>query len=540
MMRGQDQDRFDVPYIILGAGPAGLQLGYHLQQSGRDYMILEAGDGPGTFFERFPRHRQLISINKVHTGCSCPEMNLRWDWNSLLTDDYSMNLSSYSKAYFPAAEVLKSYLADFAQRFNLNIRCQTRIEGVSKNGKFQLVDQKGHVYTCSRLIVATGLTQPYIPDIPGIEHGESYVDFSIDPQEFVDQRVLIIGKGNSGFETAENLIETTASIQLCSPTPVRLAWKTHYVGHLRAVNNNFLDTYQLKSQNTVLDAYIEKIEPHDGRYLVHILYTHAKGERRQILFDRILICAGFRFDASLFDETCRPALACHGKFPELTHEWESVNVSDLYFAGNLMHSRDYRRTMSGFIHGFRYNVRALSQILQRKYEEHALPFREISSDPTAMANYVVERINRSSAMFLQPAFFCDAIVIEDDGRVLCLEDMPTDYVHASDLGENAWYYTVSLEYGDFHTPPDPFNLERDPDPAVAHLTAYLHPILRRYHRGQLVHEHHIPEDLENVYSADKYVLPLVGFFERELAAWMADHQGYLRPPADPADTHSGV
>ena len=43
-------------------------------------------------------------------------------------------------------------------------------------------------------------------------------------------------------------------MHVAGPSPLRLAWKTHYVGHLRAVNNNFLDTYQLKSQNAVLDG----------------------------------------------------------------------------------------------------------------------------------------------------------------------------------------------------------------------------------------------------------------------------------------------
>ncbi|MEU8386157.1 NAD(P)-binding domain-containing protein, partial [Streptosporangium sp. NPDC048865] len=55
-------------YVVIGAGPAGLQLGYFLGREGRSYLILEAGPGPGTFFRTFPRHRQLISINKRHTG----------------------------------------------------------------------------------------------------------------------------------------------------------------------------------------------------------------------------------------------------------------------------------------------------------------------------------------------------------------------------------------------------------------------------------------------------------------------------------------
>jgi thioredoxin reductase len=73
-------------YLIIGAGPAGLQLGFYLQQRGLNYLILEGSDKPGHFFEHQPRHRQLISINKKYTGYEDPEINLRWDWNSLLSD----------------------------------------------------------------------------------------------------------------------------------------------------------------------------------------------------------------------------------------------------------------------------------------------------------------------------------------------------------------------------------------------------------------------------------------------------------------------
>jgi protoporphyrinogen oxidase len=73
-----------VDYLVIGAGPAGLQLGWFLEQVGRDYVIVEAASTPGTFFRTFPRHRRMISINKPHTGWDDPELNLRMDWNSLL------------------------------------------------------------------------------------------------------------------------------------------------------------------------------------------------------------------------------------------------------------------------------------------------------------------------------------------------------------------------------------------------------------------------------------------------------------------------
>ncbi|GAB3879423.1 hypothetical protein GCM10029964_031750 [Kibdelosporangium lantanae] len=41
-------------YLVIGAGPAGLQLGYFLERAGRDYLILEAGPAAGSFFRTFP------------------------------------------------------------------------------------------------------------------------------------------------------------------------------------------------------------------------------------------------------------------------------------------------------------------------------------------------------------------------------------------------------------------------------------------------------------------------------------------------------
>lgn len=54
-------------YVIIGAGPGGLQLSYFLQRAGADYLTLERENVPGCFFRRFPRHRKLISLNKVHS-----------------------------------------------------------------------------------------------------------------------------------------------------------------------------------------------------------------------------------------------------------------------------------------------------------------------------------------------------------------------------------------------------------------------------------------------------------------------------------------
>ncbi|MCC6606149.1 MAG: NAD(P)-binding domain-containing protein [Anaerolineae bacterium] len=505
-------------YIIIGAGPAGLQMGYYLARNRQNYLILEAGSSAGTFFGEFPRHRKLLSINKVFTGHQDHEINLRWDWNSLLSDRDELLFRNYTVDYFPDAADLKTYLEDFANHLNLNIQYHTEVNKVTRqNNNFMLTDAQGHHYLCRYLIVATGLSTPYVPPIPGIELAENYVDFSIDPHDFINERVLIVGKGNSAFETADNLIATAASIHLCSPHPVKLAWKSHFVGHLRARNNNFLDTYQLKSQNAILDAHIEKIRRENGKFVVDIIYTHAREERRTIEFDRVLVCTGFRFDTAIFDHACRPQLALDERFPAQTSAWESKNVKDLYFAGTLMQQRDYKKTMSAFIHGFRHNIEALSHILEERYHNKPWPFQPISATPREITDAILHRINTGSSLFLQPGYFSDVLVVpEAEQGAYYYRDIPTEYIAASDLGRQGNYYTISLEYGDFSQIADPFYIERDPDPAQAHLTAYLHPIIRHFNGSRLMAEHHIPEDLENNYSGDLFSQLIQELFQDKL------------------------
>lgn len=508
-------------YLVIGAGPAGLQLGYLLAQAGRDYRILEAGPTPGMFFRTFPRHRRLISINKRYTGWNDPELNLRMDWNSLLSDDPRLRFTRYSERYFPAAAELLRYLGDFASAFALRIQYNTRIVQVSRNGCFRASDEQGRTYQAERLIIATGLSKPYIPPIPGIEQADVYTSVSVDPREFVDQRVLILGKGNSGFETADNLIETAAVIHVAGPSSIRHAWRSHYVGHLRAVNNNLLDTYQLKSQNALLDGSIERIERRDDSYLVKFRFARANEVKKDLTYDRVIVCTGFRFDSSIFADNCRPELAICDRFPAQTSKWESTNVPNLYFAGTLMQVRDYKRSTAGFIHGFRYGVRALHRMLEQKYHGVGWPHCHLPADPRELMEAVIARVNRTSALWQLFGFLCDLIIIETDGSARYYEELPLDYVHESDFGTSDSYFTITLEYGPGHDEVDPFDVSvgriSQSDARRSQEGRYLHPVVRRYRRGSLVTEHHVTENLENDWTAPVHREPLRVFFTHEIA-----------------------
>ncbi|MEU4928650.1 NAD(P)-binding domain-containing protein [Streptomyces yokosukanensis] len=512
-------------HLVIGAGPAGLQLGHQLQTAGHTYRILEAGSAPGTFFRTFPRHRTLISTNKVHNGTSDPELNLRMDWNSLLSSDPELLFRRYSKRYFPPADEFVRYLADFAERFKLDIAHDTRAVRISRGADdvFTVADQHGGEHHARRLIVATGVTRPNTPDIPGIETAEEYSVVSVDPDEFTDQRVLILGKGNSALETADNLIETAAVIHVAGPHSIRLAWNTHYVGHVRAVNNNFLDTYQLKSQNALLDGHALAIEKDGEGYRVRFSFSRADEVVKELRYDRVIVCTGFRFDASIFDPDCRPELVIDDRFAALTAAYESVNVPGLYFAGTLMQQRDFKKSTSGFIHGFRYAVRALGRILDERHHDRPWPRRDLDPQASALADAVVERVNRSSALWQQFAVIGDLLVVRPGEPARYHEEVPVAYAHESPLTAAGDYFTITLEYGPDHDKVDPFDITvrrvAQNSAESAFDASYLHPVIRHFRGGELLGTHHLAENLENQWDhPEVHRAPLTGFFARALNA----------------------
>ena len=189
-----------------------------------------------------------------------------------------------------------------------------------KLDSFLLTQPTGETYSADQVIVATGLFKANQPNIPGIELAANYTNMSINPDDYTNKRLLILGKGNSAFETAEHLIGSACLIHCASPEPLTMAWRSHYPGHLRAVNCNLLDTYQLKSQNALINAEVKKIEKKGERFLVTFAYNYANDEVESIEYDAVVSCAGFCFDHSMFDQTCLPALSINDRFPEQTNK----------------------------------------------------------------------------------------------------------------------------------------------------------------------------------------------------------------------------
>jgi len=511
--------------IVIGAGPAGLQLSYYLKKNSHDHLILESTSQAGSFFVRFPRNRSLISINKLYTGICDRKTNMRFDWNSLKSDEFHPLFKDFLEDYFPAADRMVEYLNAYAKEHKLKIRYNTRVTDINRfsDGLFELNTESGEAYLCEILVIATGLKKPFIPDIEGIEYAVHYTECSMNPKDYKNERVLILGKGNSAFETADILIPTTEKIHLLSPSSVKFAWKTHFVGNLRAVNNNFLDTYQLKSQNALIDGNIEKIEKtNNGDFRVNVAYLHANNEVEELFYDHIIACTGFEFDTSIFNGNICPDLTINDRFPSQKSNWESTNVNNLFFAGALTQVRDYKKQTSAFIHGFRYNCFCLDQILSYQISGKEWNNRVMDLSISTIAHAIIENVNRTSSLWQQFGFIGDAVWLDfETNKAKYYQSIPIDYAKEYYLKGKKDFLIITLEYGNeiFEKTPSPFEIERvhRNDVANADQSAFLHPIVRRFRKGILLNTHHIIEDFENHWCDEKtHIQPLIKFLEGQL------------------------
>ena len=119
-------------------------------------------------------------------------------------------------------------------------------------------------------------------------------------------------RGNAALETANHIYGDTARVNLVSPTrvkvrtrtprtdknavrgtgcgadrvsaaPVKLSWETHYVGHVRGVNNEVMDSYMLKSMDIIGGSCRRGPSCHSAQnFPVHagMLQTPEDGARR--------------------------------------------------------------------------------------------------------------------------------------------------------------------------------------------------------------------------------------------------------------------
>ncbi|MBP2216978.1 NAD(P)/FAD-dependent oxidoreductase [Arthrobacter sp. CAN_C5] len=192
--------------VVVGAGQAGLAIGYHLQAAGLDYVILTASD---------------------RLGASWSE---RWDSLRLFTPARYSGLPgspfpSEDPWSYPSKDEVSRYLSDYAEAHELNIRLQAPVRSVRHDGESFLIDVGGVPDRPDRVVIATGpFSTPWVPPFAaaidaGIQqlHSQAYRN----PAQVRGEKVVVVGGGNSGFQIALELALAGRSVHLAERTRAR-------------------------------------------------------------------------------------------------------------------------------------------------------------------------------------------------------------------------------------------------------------------------------------------------------------------------------
>lgn len=199
-----------VPVAIIGAGFGGIAAAHELRRTGIDHILLERADRVGGTWR-----------DNTYPGCAC-------DIPSHL---YSLSWApnpNWSRRFAPAAEI-DAYLAEVADREQLTDRLFTGVDVGSahwsaETSTWRLETSRGRV-DCRVLVVAAGgLSQPNIPDIPGLADFPGPVlhtahwDAAV-PLEGL--RVGVVGTGASAIQLVPAIVDRVSALTVFQRTP---AW----------------------------------------------------------------------------------------------------------------------------------------------------------------------------------------------------------------------------------------------------------------------------------------------------------------------------
>ncbi|WP_123388767.1 ArsO family NAD(P)H-dependent flavin-containing monooxygenase [Nocardioides aurantiacus] len=196
-MAGRTQ-HLEVPVVVVGAGQAGLAVGYHLQRLGRvprqDFLLLDAADRPGG---AWPRTWDGLHLFSPPAYSSLPGwMMPPWRDPTGVHDGY------------PPRDHVVAYLTAYEQRYGLAPLRPHRVSEVvaadDDAGGPLLVRAPGLAVRARVVVSATGTwDRPFRPAYPGsgLYAGRQLHAADLrSPEELAGQRVVVVGGGNSAAQ----------------------------------------------------------------------------------------------------------------------------------------------------------------------------------------------------------------------------------------------------------------------------------------------------------------------------------------------------
>ena len=319
------QSTDDVEVAVIGAGQAGLAMGYFLKRQGHRFVILESAA------EIAPAWRE------------------RWESLTLFTPRRSSALPGLpfpgDPEGYPTRDEVIAYLERYAEIFDLPIELNSEVKklDLGEGASFRL-ELDDRTITADQVVVATGPFQtPFVPKLADRLAPEVFQTHATGyrrPDEVPPGAVLVVGGGNTGFQIAKEL-SATHSVVLSigsrqTPLPQRPLGRDLFWWLTKArILDKSVDTrlgQRLSTRETLIGSSSRELK---RRYGVELKPRAVDADGRRVRFeegselevDAVIWATGYRPDYSwiklpIFDEVGR-----------LRHRRGATDVRGLYFLG---------------------------------------------------------------------------------------------------------------------------------------------------------------------------------------------------------------
>jgi thioredoxin reductase len=217
--------------VIIGAGPAGIAASLAALEHKLKFVTIEQADSFGGTVYHYPRNKLVMTA--------------------------PMQLPIFGKVKM--REISKEALLEFWQgvvkKTGLTIKFSERMETIAKNGSGFTVKTSRGAYNARAVLLAIGRRgTPRKLEVPG-EELPKVVYRLIDPEQYRQQHVLVVGGGDSALEAA-------LAIAAEPGTTVTLSYRSDAFGRVKEKNRQRLQEAEQQGRiKILLKSNVKKIEP---------------------------------------------------------------------------------------------------------------------------------------------------------------------------------------------------------------------------------------------------------------------------------------
>jgi len=245
---------FDYDVVIIGAGPSGFAATLSAHEKKMKYLTLEQDSLGGTVF-KFPRGKLVMTA--------------------------PVKLPIIGKVNFreTTKETLLKFWQEVEKKTAIKISYREKMDNIAPlDGGFIVTTAKGEYKTKAVLLSIGRRGTPRKLNVPG-EDNPKVVYSLIDPEQYKNQHVLVVGGGDAALEAATSIAEEEG-------TTVSISYRSEAFSRAKEKNRQKIDAAKQAGRlNVLMSSNVKEIQK--GKVIID-----QQGERIELPNDGMIVCAG--------------------------------------------------------------------------------------------------------------------------------------------------------------------------------------------------------------------------------------------------------